>query len=345
MNHLRSPARHNPRAWSYQLGFSALAAIALAGGTLCADEPAVRPGRLWLLTIAGLGGDDQQSGRFQAVITAYRDWASDRLEVPAERLLTVPEVQADGKPGLGATRESLESTFNDLAVRLSADDSLWVIVIAHGNYDGRDAFFHLAGPDPPATDWARWLDACRCREQLIVLAGAGSGWFLRPLSKKGRIVVTATAADDEFNATEFPAAFADIIARPLDKLDGDGNGRVSVAELFTATVDEVERRFVTDERIATEHAQLDDDGDGRGSERDAVARILKSHGEGESRERPDTSVAAEAGRAPAPKPASAPNERIDGVVAAKCLVPFRRSAAAKPTEGPGTVSQPEESPP
>ena len=50
-------------------------------------------------------------------------------------------------------------------------------------------------------------------------------------------------------------------------LDLDGDGQVSVAELFTRTVEAVEATFGKDRRAPTEHAQLDDNGDGVGTER------------------------------------------------------------------------------
>jgi hypothetical protein len=86
------------------------------------------------------------------------------------------------------------------------------------------------------------------------------------LSQPGRIVIAATEAADESNETEFPHGLATTTALPFARLDADKDQRVSVGELFSAVVAEVERRFKSDNRIATEHAQLDDNGDGRGSE-------------------------------------------------------------------------------
>jgi hypothetical protein len=79
-------------------------------------------------------------------------------------------------------------------------------------------------------------------------------------------VVTATATDGEVNETEFPQALATVAGKPTAAIDKDGDGRVSLAELFVAFTAEVDARFAADERAPTEHAQLDDDGDGRGTE-------------------------------------------------------------------------------
>src|SRR5262249_20518921 len=143
---------------------------------------------------------------------------------------------------------------------------LWIFTLGHGNYDGREAFFHVAGRDPAGSDFGRWLGEIRCRQQVIWLTHSCSGHFVKPLSQPGRIVIAATAADDESNETEFPHALASAAAQPLEKLDADGDKQVSLAEFFAAINRAVAKRFQGDKRIPTEHAQLDDNGDGRGTE-------------------------------------------------------------------------------
>ena len=82
-----------------------------------------------------------------------------------------------------------------------------------------------------------------CREQVFWVTTSASGWFLRSLSAKGRIVITATAADEEFNETEFPEALADVSRLPVERLDDNKDGKVSVLELYRHTVAEVEKRI------------------------------------------------------------------------------------------------------
>ena len=48
---------------------------------------------------------------------------------------------------------------------------------------------------------------------------------------------------------------------------------MSVLELYRRTVAEVEARFAADKRVPTEHAQLDDNGDGVGTEEPVVEPI------------------------------------------------------------------------
>ena len=125
---------------------------------------------------------------------------------------------------------------------------------------------HLPGPDFNESQLAKLFEPIACREQVFWMTSSVSYRFLRSLSASGRIVITATAADDEFNDTEFPYALATVAQRSSAELDTDGSGQVSLLELYNHTVAEVQARFAADDRVPTEHAQLDDNADGVGTE-------------------------------------------------------------------------------
>ena len=239
-----------------------------ADDNAAADKTA---GQRWAVILVGIPGDDAHEVLFRKTADAWQQWLTVSLQFPAGQVLRLPavpaETQAEKDPTAAPlTAESIRTTFADLTRKLGPDDTLWVFTLGHGNYDGKRAWLHVAGRDPSNEDFGRWLSEVRCREQVIWLTHASSGWFVKPLSKPGRIVIAATAADDESNETEFPRALAEVVARPLKTLDADQDGQLSVAELFTAVVQEVANRFQSDKRLPTEHAQLDDDGDGKGSE-------------------------------------------------------------------------------
>ncbi len=95
---------------------------------------------------------------------------------------------------------------------------------------------------------------------------SASGFTLKPLAATGRIVITATEADLEVNETLFPHALADVLAEPPEGIDRDKDGKVSIFELYLAVVAKVIQQYVDDENLPTEHAKIDDNGDGHGSE-------------------------------------------------------------------------------
>lgn len=235
--------------------------------------------RNWLITV-------QQIPASQVVMLPATGFgvSAPSAEAPNQRAPGVVELQAEASetqesaavaafgtgsyeevlPGTGSdgslTAESIRSLFVNLRSKLRDDDALWFFTLGHGNYDGRRAWFHVAGRDPSDLEFAEWLAELRCQEQVIWLTHSCSGWFVRSVARPGRIVIAATEADDEVNETEFPHAFATVADWSVSELDSNQDNAVSVAEFHAAVVKEVERRFQVDQRLPTEHAQLNDSG-------------------------------------------------------------------------------------
>ena len=141
-----------------------------------------------------------------------------------------------------------------------------MFVLGHANLDDGHAFLHLPGPDLRDDEFAALFRGLAAREQVFWMTTAASGSFLPSLSTPGRIVVAATERSGESNETEFPHVLAELARKPSRQLDLDKDGKISVQELFVSTVESVEARFASDKRAPTEHAQLDDNGDGIGTE-------------------------------------------------------------------------------
>ncbi|HND54008.1 MAG TPA: hypothetical protein PLV92_16470 [Pirellulaceae bacterium] len=230
-----------------------------------------------------------------------------------------------------------------IAGKSHPDEQFWLFTLGHGNYDGKTAFFHVAEKDPASQDFARWLDEIPCRLQFACLTHSSSGWMVKPLARPGRIVVSASAADDEYNETEFPAALTSVIAMPQKQLDLDQDGRASIAELFVAVGREVERRFKDEQFVATEHGQLDDTGDGRGVEVDELATRLEAIGAARKQARADKEAASKAANPDNPNKADNAVESPLSVFR-KLLTPQAGASPPSPAPG-GTPSSGAASPP
>ncbi len=163
-------------------------------------------------------------------------------------------------------REGIAADVAEMRKRLRPEDTLWVVVLGHAHYDGRHSHLNIPGPDLDERAFARLFDRLKSREQVFFITTPASGFFLKPLAATGRIVITATEADQEVNETLFPHALAETLANPSEGIDRDKDGRVSVFELYLAVVTAVMKQFAADENLPTEHAKLDDNGDGHGSE-------------------------------------------------------------------------------
>jgi len=143
----------------------------------------------------------------------------------------------------------------------SADD-LWLVFIGHGTFDGHTAKFNLRGPDISAEELAAALKPCK-RPLAVIQCASASGPFINALSAPGRVIITATRSGYEANATRFGNYLARDVADPAADLDKDG--QTSLLEAFLMASRQVDDFYKEAGRLATEHALIDDNGDGLGT--------------------------------------------------------------------------------
>jgi hypothetical protein len=205
-----------------------------------------------VLLVVGAEGSPEYGARFRG--------AAERWQQAAGRAgarTTVIGLQPDGgTPDRKRLQEAIARSIGD------APDPLWVVLIGHGTFDGRTARFNLRGPDLAPEDLAAWLKPSR-RPLVIINAAPASAPFLKPLTGPDRVIVTATRSGSEKQATRFGGFLADAIADTAADLDQDGG--VSVLEAFLFAAKRVESSFGEEGLLATEHALLEDNGDGRGT--------------------------------------------------------------------------------
>jgi hypothetical protein len=142
---------------------------------------------------------------------------------------------------------------------------LWLVFIGHGTFDGQSAKFNLRGPDISAEELAAELKPCR-RPLAVIQCASASGPFLNALSAPGRVIVVATRSGHEENVTRFGEYMARAIADPAADLDKDG--QTSLLEAFLFASRQVQQFYKDQGRLATEHALIDDNGDGLGTPAD-----------------------------------------------------------------------------
>ncbi|WP_161604604.1 caspase family protein [Roseiconus nitratireducens] len=227
--------------------------------------------RGYAVIIVGLPGDEQHRQTFDHQADIWRDWSIRRLRFPPENVSVLRN--------LGA--EQIVQTLRDLSDRSEPSDALWVFFIGHGNHDQNNAWFHLPGPDLNAAEWGAQFANFSCDRQVFWMTQPASGKFFAPLSRPGRIVMTATDGQGEVNETRFPKHLAEWMAADLqrseesapvglsDEADPDaanGSASLSVKQLFVEVAKSVRDSYEQENLLATEHPQLDDNGDGIGSE-------------------------------------------------------------------------------
>lgn len=244
---------------------SRLAATTMAAAvTLLTAAPAAAQ-TTRALVVVGLGGTSEYRERFtnwavelQAALTLTAGIPAGDVVVLAERSDAAPGVVTDR-----STRENVVAALGDLARRSAPADRLLLVLIGHGTAQGEEGQFNLPGPDISGEDLAAALSAFPTQTVAVVHTGSAGGSFVAPLSGPNRITLSATRTSRERNATEFAGYFVEALTG--DAADLDKDGQVSLLEAFTYTRAEVARHYAEENELLTEHALLDDDGDGRGS--------------------------------------------------------------------------------
>jgi hypothetical protein len=238
-------------------------ALVLAAFTPAARQSA--PGSTHVLLITGLSGEPRFAAAFHSEAASIYDAAKARWVRSDSSLMYLAEDPAQDPARITgrATRDGVATAIARLGTRSTPGDVVLIVLIGHGSGQGPDSRLNLPGPDATAADFATWFAPLAGRIVVLVNASSASGDFVPVLSAKDRVIVTATKSAMERNETTFGEYFAKALAS--ESADADRDGRVTLLEAFDYARREVARGYETKNLLATEHALLDDDGDGKGS--------------------------------------------------------------------------------
>ena len=202
-----------------------------------------------------MGGEPEYEQRFSG-------WAKD-----VDKLLkdAGPDAKVQTLYGADATKARIQSLLGDIAHQAQAGDSLVVMLIGHGTFDGSDYKFNLPGPDLSAVELATLLDKIPAQRQLVVNMTSASGGSRAVLEKANRAVITATKTGTERNATIFARYWVEALRD--SSADTDKNGVISALEAFRYAQEKTANFYDTQKRLATEHPILEDTGKGRRNEK------------------------------------------------------------------------------
>jgi hypothetical protein len=224
---------------------------------------AVEPQRTLVLLVGAPGNDDYAAKLAESAHRWEKAAAAGHLQTITYGLET----------NQSTARDFLRDT---LQKETAGDGELWLVLLGHGTFDGRDARFNARGDDFTAGDLAEWLKPIR-RPTIVIAAFSSSGAFLKPLSAAGRVVITATRAGSEENYSRLGEYLSEAVGDPASDIDQDG--QTSLLEAWLAAAQRVAAFYKSDARLATEHSLLDDNGDGFGTPADwfkGVRAVKKS---------------------------------------------------------------------
>jgi len=218
----------------------------------------------YLLIITGASGEPRFATAFHAQAMSLRTAALAKLGIPESAIYYLAEDVSKAPSAIRdrSSREGIAKAIDAIAAQASPGDRVLVLLIGHGSTQSEQPRFSIPGPDLSAVDFKALLGRLQAQSVAFVNASSASGDFVKALAAPNRIVVTATKSSNEGNETLFSVHF--VAAYVSDGADVDKDGRVSLLEAFEYARREVQREYETSNRLQTEHALLDDDGDGVG---------------------------------------------------------------------------------
>ncbi len=215
---------------------------------------------IWVVNVVGLGGDPEYTDRFTGWANELEDHLTTRWGVPSDRVITLGESTSIAGVDAESRRETIEQTIARLADESAANARVLFVLIGHGSYRNDEASLNIPGRDLTAAEWNVALEPLGERMVAVVNVASSSGPFAEALAATGRTVITATRSGQERNETQFGRYFAEAFGG--DAADLDKDGRLSLLEAFVYARSETARYYAEEGLLATEHAQIDDDGDG-----------------------------------------------------------------------------------
>jgi hypothetical protein len=253
--------------------------IALAGASTAQDAvpPTADEHRL-VLVVRGTSGTDEYGRQFDE--WAER-WVQAARQGRAETVRVGPNEADTANEDALTDYQKLQRALGTFGAKHGGSDAaeLWIVLIGHGTFDGRTARFNLEGPDVSDNELSQWLEPLRCRTAIVNCASS-SGPFLKTLARNGRVVITSTKSGAEQNFSRFGDHLSKAIGDASFDLDKDG--QTSLFEAFLSASRQTEQFYETEGRLATEHALLDDTGDGQGTRADFFRgiRLVKQTNDG-----------------------------------------------------------------
>ena len=207
-----------------------------------------------VMIITGAGGEEEYTELFA-------EWGRDLAKAFDGNAAEM--VHITNKPENTDARKAVESTLKKWTEK--PDGEIWILLVGHGTFDGKAAKFNLVGNDASDADFKHWLKPHR-GPLVFINTSSCSAPFIRTLSGPNRVVATATKSGYEQNFCRFGGYMAAALGQAEADLDKDG--AVSVLEAFLIASRKAGEFYRENDRLVSENALLDDNGDGMGTPAD-----------------------------------------------------------------------------
>ncbi len=242
----------NARLMFERLSRTLLFSIAATGfSSTCGNLLAASADRPTVIVAVGAPGEEDYGKDFSQWAAHWQDAAKRGHAKSVVIGLSTNETISD--------REQLQQA---IETEPKEGAELWIVLIGHGTFNGKEAKFNLRSNDVSSVELAGWLQPFS-RPLAVINAASASAPFLKELSHTNRAIVTATRSGSEINYTRFGRYISEAISGLDSDLDKDG--QTSLLEAFLMASRRVKEFYDSEGRLATEHSLIDDTGDGLGT--------------------------------------------------------------------------------
>ncbi len=168
----------------------------------------------------------------------------------------------DGK----STKAGVEAAFTDLQARVQSGDRFLLFMVGHATKTGGGLKFNSPGRDIRDVEWATLINQIPAEQMVLIFGFPYSARLVPQMSKEGRTIITACSAREGYMRSGFGNIFVDGFSDRA--ADTDGDGAISILEVFLYTQKRVKTWYENDGSVQSEHPHLDDNGDGIASRRE-----------------------------------------------------------------------------
>lgn len=226
---------------------------------LVSASASAQSGQRFALLVEGAPGDQPHADLQRRLLATLEAKFRDEYKIDKDHLVVLASTPEAGEGK--STAIELKAALSRITPQIKPLDTLFVILLGHGSWDGTDAKFNLVGPDLTANEWAALLKPVEGK-LIFVDTTPSSSPFLKALAGEKRIIITATDSPAQKFDTVFADAFVQALSAPAADLDKDN--RISMWEAFAYASRTVRLSYEQKQLMQPEHAVLDDDGDGTG---------------------------------------------------------------------------------
>ncbi len=214
--------------------------------------------------VCGSGGEQEYQEKFAGWGKRLRNVLIEKCDFSAANLFLLTEFPDQASQYQYHTDlDIIRRLFFRLKGRITNNDNLCIFLIGHGSYLNNEIKLHIPRTDLTATELNNLAGSTDPSKIILLNTASCSAGFINVLSGENSILCTATKSVDEINATEYMEFFI----QGLEEGNADTNRdeRISFLEACRHAAELTLQWYENQGIIPTEHAILDDNGDGLGT--------------------------------------------------------------------------------